>query len=432
MSVQIDSVTGIAAQVGISAGDMLVSINNNPINDVLDYDFYVCYNRLELELLHQNGEPYHLSIEKGEYDPLGLAFQTYLIDKQHSCTNKCIFCFVDQMPPSMRESLYFKDDDSRLSFLFGNYITLTNMKSEEIDRIIKMRISPINISVHTVNPELRCSMMNNRFAGEVLSYLKRLADGGIKLNCQLVLCPGYNDGEELSRSLNELGQLFPAVQSIACVPVGLTKHRDGLAQLEPFNRDTAAAVIDRIEAFSSAFLSQHGTRLCYPADEFFIKACRLFPAADYYEDFCQIENGVGMTAALTDEFESALSQLDYSQDARHVTLATGVDAKPQIERLTVMLAAKRPNVRCDVVAIENRFFGETITVAGLITGGDLITQLADVVLGEELLIPACMLQHEHNRFLDDVTLSQLETAVERRVCTVPNDGFELLDAILGE
>lgn len=434
MSVRIDGVSkkSIAEKHKIKAGDTLVSINNNSINDVLDYDFYVCYTMLSLELIDALGKPYTATVKKGEYDDLGLCFDTYLIDKQHSCTNKCVFCFVDQMPKGMRETLYFKDDDNRLSFLFGNYITLTNMKSEEIDRIIKMHVSPINISVHTTNPELRVKMMNNRFAGEVLGYINRLSDAGIKMNCQLVLCNGINDGDELKRTLNDLSKLYPSVQTIACVPVGITKHREGLYPLMPYDEESAGSSIDIIEQFSAEFYKKNGTRLAFPADEFFIKAKREIPSSDYYEDFNQIENGVGIIAAQKEEFINALEDIESCDIKRNITVATGVDAKPFIEHLVQLLKKKWYNFNCNVIAVENDFFGKTITVAGLVTGGDLIKQLSDVDLGEQLLLPSCMLRSEQDKFLDDVTLEDVQDALNIEIKLVGNDGYDIVDAFINK
>lgn len=431
MSVKIASVLkkSLAQKHKIASGDVLLSINDNAINDVLDYDFYVADQKLSLKLLRDGVTPYSVELKKPEYQDIGLQFETYLIDKQHSCTNKCVFCFVDQMPQGMRETLYFKDDDSRLSFLFGNYITLTNMKDEDIDRIIKMHVSPINISVHTTNPELRASMMNNRFAGQKLDYLKRLADANIKLNCQLVLCNGINDGDELKRSLLDLSKLYPAVQTIACVPVGLTKHREGLYPLKVYDKQRASETIDIIEEFSSDFLAKNGTRLAFPADEFFVRADRKIPESDYYEEFNQLENGVGIIASQREEFLLAIKDLEPCDISRKITIATGVDAKPYIEALVELIKPLCKNLSCNVVAIKNNFFGETITVAGLVTGRDLIEQLKPLNLGDQLIIPSCMLRNEQDRFLDDITLDEAQQALSIDIITCDNGGYDLLDAL---
>lgn len=346
MSVKIYSVKkgSIAAKKGLTGGDIVLTINNNAINDVLDFDFYMTDEKLKLLVLKKDGRKVLFLIKKDEYEDLGLEFDSYLIDEQHSCKNKCIFCFVDQMPKGLRETLYFKDDDDRLSFLFGNYITLTNVKQEEIDRIIKMHISPINISVHTTNPELRVKMMNNRFAGDVLKYIKQLADAGIKLNCQLVLCPDINDGEELKRTLNDLAALYPNVQAVACVPVGLTKYRENLPHIEPYDKESAAAVVDIIENFSDEFYSKNQARLAYPSDEFFIKAQREIPSGEYYGEYTQLENGVGIIAMQRSEFMEAFEDIEESSKIRKITVATGVDAKDFIVKLVDVLKKKWHNL----------------------------------------------------------------------------------------
>ncbi|MEG0570103.1 MAG: DUF512 domain-containing protein [Oscillospiraceae bacterium] len=421
----------IAEKKRIKAGDTLVSINGNPINDVLDYDFYVAEYELELELI-QKSRKKTIHVSKDEYENLGLEFETYLIDRQRSCRNKCMFCFVDQMPKGMRETLYFKDDDSRLSFLFGNYITLTNMDRTEIDRIIKMHISPINISVHTTNPELRIKMMSNKNAGDVLKFIPLLVNASISINCQLVLCNGINDGQELKRSLNDLANLYPGVASIACVPVGLTKYREGLSQLLPYDKATASEVIDIIEEFSQDFYQKNGVRLAYPADEFFIKAGREIPSSDYYGDFGQLENGVGLVASLRDDYLDLLKQSKINEKPRNISLATGVDAAPFMQYLVDETNKKCHNLNCRVIAIENEFFGKTITVAGLVTGQDLISQLEKQELGEELLIPACMLRNEQDKFLDDITLEQTKKKLAVKIRVVENDPDDLYAALCGE
>lgn len=436
MSVSIKSVVpkSIAAKKRIQSGDTLLSINGNNINDVLDYDFYAAETFLTLELLRQNGKPRAVKIKKEEYADIGLLFETFLMDPQRACKNNCVFCFIDQLPCGMRESLYFKDDDDRLSFLFGNYITLTNIPSEEIDRIIKMHISPINISVHTTNPELRIKMMNNRFAGERLSYLYRLAEAGISLNCQLVLCPGLNDGDELRRSLTDLTALRSSIASIACVPVGITKHRDGLPVMRGFTKEEAGEVIDIIESFGTPLLKEQETRLVYPADEFFIMAQREVPGYEYYGEFIQLENGVGMLALQRYEFEEALLATPENDIHRLITIATGVDAAPFIQMLVDLARKKWHNLNCRVIAIENEFFGKTITVAGLLTGQDIKNRLIDIRddLGEELLLPSCMLRREQDIFLDDMTLEELKEALQVPIRLCSNDGTDLLNALLGE
>lgn len=432
MSVKISSVDkhSPAEKCGIRSGDMLLSINGNEIEDVLDFRFYMTEKRLNI-VFERDGQTLKALLKKrGEYDETGMEFDTYLMDKQHSCKNKCIFCFIDQLPKGLRPSLYFKDDDSRLSFLFGNYITLTNLTEHEIERVIKMHISPVNISVHTTNPELRCRMMKNRFAGEALSALYRFAEAGIKLNTQLVLCPGYNDGKELEKTLEDLGALYPAVQSICAVPVGLTKYREGLEPLEPFNRETAGAVVDTMERFGDEFLKKHGTRLCFPSDEFYLTAGREIPDSSFYEDFLQIENGVGMWASLRDDYLAALEDAEADGKKRSFSIATATLAAPLMEFLMKKTAEKFPGVDYKIYTIRNDFFGEKITVAGLLTGQDIISQLKGRDLKGRLLLPPGVLRSEGDLFLDDTHIDDLQKAVGVPANCVPGNGYELCDFIL--
>ena len=432
MSVKISSVDkhSPAEKCGIRSGDMLLSINGNEIEDVLDFRFYMTEKRLNI-VFERDGQTLKALLKKrGEYDETGMEFETYLMDKQHSCKNKCIFCFIDQLPKGLRPSLYFKDDDSRLSFLFGNYITLTNLTEHEIERVIKMHISPVNISVHTTNPELRCKMMKNRFAGEALSALYRFAQAGIKLNTQLVLCPGYNDGKELEKTLEDLGALYPAVQSICAVPVGLTKYREGLEPLEPFNRETAGAVVDIMERFGDEFLKKHGTRLCFPSDEFYLTSGREIPDSSFYEDFLQIENGVGMWASLRDDYLAALEDAEADGKKRSFSIATASLAAPLMEFLMKKTAEKFPGLDYKIYTIRNDFFGEKITVAGLLTGQDIISQLKGWDLKGRLLLPPGVLRSEGDLFLDDTHIDDLQKAVGVPADCVPGDGYELCDFIL--
>lgn len=433
MAVMIRTVTpnSPAERAGIPPESRLISINRQEILDVLDYRFYQNESRLKLKV-EVAGKVKTYRIRKEEYEELGLCFDTYLMDEQRSCKNNCIFCFIDQMPKGMRESLYFKDDDSRLSFLFGNYITLTNITEHEIERIIKLHISPINISVHTTNPELRCKMMHNRFAGEALQVLYRFAKAGIDINCQLVLCPGYNDGEELRRSLTDLLQL-DSVQSIAAVPVGLTGHRNGLPALQPFDKKTAGAVLDIIHEFGDHALYLTGNRRVFAADEFYLLAEKEIPGPDFYDAFLQLENGVGMWSLLLDETIKAIDDADADSltNARKISIATGQAAGPLMKNIVDIATKKWHNLYCNVHTIDNRFFGGHITVTGLVTGGDLIDQLKGQSLGEELLISASMLRHEKDRFLDDVTVEQVEAALGLPIRVVENDGYELTEALLG-
>lgn len=432
MAVKIQSVIkdSPAFHAGVKENDILISLNGHEIRDVLDYMYYAAEINVSTTV-DRSGRRLTFHIEKSEYDDLGLEFETFLMDKKQSCTNKCIFCFIDQMPPNMRETLYFKDDDSRLSFLQGNYVTLTNLDQKDIDRIIDMRLN-INISVHTTNPELRCTMMHNRFAGVKLKYLKQFADAGIAMNCQIVLCPGINDGDELRRTLTDLGNLMPNIKSAAVVPVGVTKFRDGLYPLEKFNKETAGQAIDLIESFQAEFLEKYGTRLVFPADEFYITAERELPDGDYYEDYCQYENGIGMLRSLADEFESAMKIADDPTKPRTVSIATGAAVYDFLAKLVKKAEEKWNNIKCNVYKIRNDFFGETITVTGLITAQDIIAQLKGKELGDALLISKSMLMRDSDIFLDDLRIPDVEKALGVSVRPVDNEGFELLDAILYE
>ena len=433
MSVLVSGVSkkSIADKKGIKPGDVLVSVNSHEINDVLDYRFYIKEEKLILALV-SNGKAKKVHLRKDEDDDLGLEFDSYLMDRQHRCTNRCIFCFVDQMPPGMRETLYFKDDDSRMSFLFGSYVTLTNLTEHDVSRLIEMHISPVNVSVHTMNPELRVKMMKNKHAGECLSILKRLADAGIKLNTQLVLCPGINDGKELEYSLSELEKLLPSIQSIAAVPVGLTKFRENLPALRTYTPQEARETIEIVDSFGERCLEKYGVRLAFCADEFYLTAGMPIPDEEYYEDYPQLENGVGLWRNLEAEFSSALGQSSLEKDIeRRVSIATGVAAYPLLECLCRLVSEKYPLVKADVFEIKNDFFGRSVTVAGLVTGKDLISQLKDKPHAETLIIPSVMLRSEGDVFLDDVSLEDVEKALSVSVrVTDANSGFELLENIL--
>lgn len=435
MAVRITSVEpgSPARRARIHKGDTLISINGNAITDVLDYRFYMTDEHLEILLCDQEKKLRTVVVEKDEYDDLGLEFETYLMDRQMGCKNACIFCFVDQTPPGMRKSLYFKDDDTRMSFLFGNYTTLTNLKEGDIQRIIKMHISPINISIQTMNPALRVQMMKNPFAGESLKFVRMLTEGGIKINTQIVLCPGYNDGEELEYSLSELAKLGPNVQSIAVVPVGLTRYREKLTPLRGFFPQEAVEVVKTMERWGEYFCKEYGTRTAYASDEFYILAGKDFPPYEFYEDFAQLENGVGMMTLMQHDFTQALkeAQLEQSPAAHRCTIATGQLAYPMMQDFAVRVQQAFPQVQVQVKKIRNDFWGPTITVAGLITGQDLLAQLEGLDLGSELLIPANMLRHEQDRFLDDLTLEQVQETLGVPVLPVENDAFELLARMLG-
>ncbi|MBQ8011204.1 MAG: DUF512 domain-containing protein [Oscillospiraceae bacterium] len=418
-----------ADRTGIADGDILVSMNGHAVCDVLDYMFYAAETQVQL-VLERSGERFERVICKDEYDDLGLEFESYLMDQKMSCRNQCVFCFIDQMPPGMRKTLYFKDDDARLSFLQGNYVTLTNMTQEDIDRIIRMRLN-INVSVHTTNPELRCRMMQNRFAGEKLDYLWQMAEAGIQLNCQIVLCPTLNDGDELRRTLTDFGRMMPNLQSVAVVPVGLSKYRDGLYPLVPFTKETAAQALDLIAEFQEQFLEKYGTRTVFPSDEFFLLAERELPGGDDYEGYPQYENGVGMLRSLADEFDAALEDAEPEHLPRKVTIATGYAPHAFLSALTQKAEKQWEGLTCNVIPIRNDFFGERITVTGLITGQDLIAQLKGKDLGDELLLSSSMIRRDSDVFLDDVTIGEVEAALQTKIRLTANDGYELLDAILG-
>lgn len=432
MAVKIYNVTkgSHAEKAGIKSGETLLKINSNEIVDVLDYRFYQVNRNLSLEI--SDGENTRtIEITKGEYDEIGLEFETYLMDEQHSCRNKCIFCFIDQLPKGLRKSLYFKDDDSRLSFLFGNYITLTNITEHEIERIIKMHISPINVSVHTTNPELRCKMMNNRFAGDALKNLKRFADAGITLNCQIVACPGINDGDELLRTMRDLENL--GVEMTAIVPVGLTAYRDGLYPLVPYNKETAAQTLDLIESYGDVCKEKHGRRIFFAGDEFYILAEREIPAPEFYEDFAALEDGVGMIAYLTDDVKWALEELEYDEKPSHtVTVACGTGVYPFMKKIMTMINEKFPNNTINTQPIKNNFFGGGVNVSGLVTGGDLIAQLKGKNIGERLIIPSSMLRFENDLFLDDVSTDDVERELKVELVPVNNNGAELVNAIISK
>ena len=421
-----------ADKAGVRADDVLVAINKNQINDVLDYRFYLASKSVTLLVL-RDGKQKKFKIKKQEYDDIGLDFETPLMDKKHSCENKCVFCFIDQLPKGMRKSLYFKDDDSRLSFLHGNYITLTNLGDKDIQRIIDMHISPVNVSVHTTNPELRIKMMHNKRAGEVLGYLHRLADAGISLCAQIVLCRGLNDGAELDRTMCDLEALAPALGSTSIVPAGLTKFRDGLYQLQPFTPEECAAIIKQINDFGDMCLYKHGTRLFYPADELYVKAGLPLPDDSFYEDYSQIQNGVGMltdmrtcvSAELEDDAYSSLAKL-----SRTVSLATGYAAESHIKELAQMLMSRVDGLKINVYPIKNNFFGDLITVSGLLTGKDIIEQLDGKELGDELFIPAACLRAEGDVLLDDVSPADISAALGVPVSPLDADAREFVRSIL--
>lgn len=424
-----------AEKHGIKPGDLLLSINGREINDVLDYRFFLTDQRVELLLEHPDGGRYTEQIRKSQYDDIGLEFETPLMDKKHSCENKCIFCFIDQLPKGMRKTLYFKDDDSRLSFLHGNYITLTNLHKHDIDRIIEMHISPVNVSIHTTNPDLRIKMMHNKRAGEVLEYLKLLADANIMLCGQIVLCRGINDGEELERSMRELSILYPAMQSVSIVPAGLTRYRDKLYPLESYSQDDAKAVISQVDRFAKECKMNFGSRIFFCSDELYLTAGLPLPSEEYYEGYPQIENGVGMIRSLVSEFEDEMNFLDeYLENytpPRRVSIATGVAAYETVRAMASRLEAVTEGLEINVYKIINYFFGESITVAGLLTGKDMSEQLSGKDLGDVLLIPENTLRAGEDVFLDDMTPAVLSEKLGVPVVPSPNSGSGFINAVLG-
>lgn len=429
----------VAEEAGIKPGDILLSVNGQTVGDIFDYRFLTSETHVEMEIKKRNGMSVALIIDKDQYEDPGIDFEDPLISGVKSCNNKCIFCFIDQLPDGMRDTLYFKDDDSRLSFLSGNYVTLTNMRKNEIERIVRYKMSPVNVSVHTTNPELRRFILGNRFAGNILEKITILVKGGIKVNAQVVLLKGLNDGMELDRTLDELSALYPGIASISVVPVGLTRWREGLYRLEPYGSGDAADVLEQAESRQKRFLKQHGTRLVYLADEFYIKAGKALPPCEEYEDFPQIENGVGMMALLIDEFQEYVKKNARKMDrhagkpgwARNVSIATGKCAFSYIKQLAQVLERRYNNLKVNVYPIENSFFGENVTVTGLLTGEEIYRQLKGLDLGSELLLSRSMLKSGEELFLDDVDVKGLCRRMKARIVIVENVGGDLVEKILG-
>ena len=416
----------------VRVGDKLLSINGHEVEDVLDYRYWSYEPQLTLVFRSADGGEYSVKARKGEGEDLGLDFEEYLMDRPWGCSNRCKFCFIDQLPKGLRKTLYFKDDDARLSFLTGSYITLTNLSERELERICALKISPINVSVHATDGALRAELMGNPKAADIMGPLKRLADAGIVMDCQIVCCPGWNDRGQLSRTMSDLAGLYPGVNSVSIVPVGLTKHREGLAELRPFDRESAAETIDRVEAYAEECLQRLGSRVFWCSDELYLKAGREVPADEYYEEYSQLENGVGLMRLLETEFMAALRLAEPDEgEGGHFAIATGVSAAPLLEKLLQTAHKKCAKIDGRVYAVVNDFFGHTIDVAGLVTGGDLIAQLRGKDLGERLLIPHTMLRHGEGVFLDDVTLEQASEALGVSVTPIGGSGGELLDAMLG-
>lgn len=420
----------LGEELGLKPGDKLISMNGNPIRDVIDYLYYEAAEDLSL-LVEIDGEEVLFEIEKDSEEPLGLDFEDYLMDRQRSCKNKCIFCFIDQLPKGLRKTLYFKDDDARLSFLMGNYITLTNLSDEDLDRIIKMRISPINISVHSTEPDLRVKMMANPNAAKINEILKRFYDAGIEMNCQIVLCKGVNDGAHLEKSLRDLAALAPMVRSTSVVPVGISDHREGLYPLIPFEKEDAIAVIDLIERIGSEQRVKNGVAGCYASDEFYVLAEREVPAEESYDGYPQIENGVGLMRSLLVEMEDALAYEKGDDTLREIGIVTGVLAADYMRGLMKMIQKKFSGLRFEIYPIVNHFFGEKITVSGLVTGTDIVDQLKGRDLPARLLIPSSMLRAEQDLFLDSMSLEQVSATLERSIAISMNDGTDLLNKVLG-
>ena len=422
----------IAQELGIEPGDRLISINGQEIEDIFDYQYYVEDEELLLLIEKADGEQWELEIEKDADEALGIGFGAGLMDEYRSCCNRCIFCFIDQMPPGMRDTLYFKDDDSRLSFLQGNYVTLTNMSEHDIQRIIKYRLEPINISFQTTNPELRCRMLHNRFAGDALKMVDLLYQGGIEMNGQIVLCKGVNDGEELERSIRDLTRYLPLLRSVSVVPVGLTKFRDGLYPLEPFTKEEARQVLEIIHRWQKKIYEEYGLHFIHAGDEWYLLAEEEVPEEERYDGYLQLENGVGMLRLLFNEFEDAFRQQKGDQRSAELSAATGKLAYPYIRRMAERIEERYPGVKIHVYCIRNDFFGERITVSGLITGGDIIAQLKGKRLGSRLLLPCNMLKADEDVFLDDLTVKEVSDALQVPVNIVKSSGQDLVDAMLGE
>lgn len=425
----------IAEEMEIIPGDALLEINGHKIEDIFDYQYYTQDEYIEILVRKPSGEEWLLEIDKGYDEDLGITFENGLMDDYRSCHNKCIFCFIDQMPKGMRDTLYFKDDDSRLSFLQGNYVTLTNMSDEDVDRIIRYNLSPINVSFQTTNPELRCRMLNNRFAGQALEKAWKLAQAGIIMNGQIVLCKGVNDGAELDRSIRDLSAYLPNLESVSVVPVGLSKYRDGLYPLEPFTKEDAQDVLRIIHGWQNKIYPEYGTHFVHASDEWYILAEEELPQEEQYDGYLQLENGVGMLRLLLDEFAEAMEEdrINGRQArAKHITLATGRLAYRFIKQMAKQMEERYEGLQIDVIAIRNDFFGEMITVSGLLTGQDIMAQLKDRDLGEKLLLPQNVLKSGEPVFLDDYTLDDIEKALQVRIDIVKSSGRDFIEAILSD
>jgi putative radical SAM enzyme (TIGR03279 family) len=425
----------IAEEMEIEVGDYLLTINGKLVKDIIDYKFLICDEYVNVEIEKSNGEVWEMEIEKDYDEDLGIQFKEAILDRPQSCNNNCIFCFIDQLPKGMRETLYFKDDDSRLAFLQGNFVTLTNMSEEDIDRIIEYKISPINVSVHTTNPELRIKMIKNRFAGNVYDRLKRMAEAGIKMNCQIVLCPGINDGDELERTIEDLYKLYPKIENIAAVPVGVTKYRQGLYEMELYNKVTASAQLDRVWKLQERYIKEVGDPFIRLSDEFYVTAEREIPSTEFYGGFNQLEDGVGMIRIFRNNIQSFVSEL--KKDVKGCfTIITGVSAYNELVKAVESINQVNPRIKINVKKIVNNFFGKTITVAGLITSKDIIDQLKDEEIGDYVIVPDCMLRkgyelssNDEKVFLDDITIENLSKALNRKILICDYTGEDLISNI---
>lgn len=419
----------IAEELELEAGDYLITIDGEEIEDVFDYEYRINSEAVTVLIRKKNGEEWELDIEN-EYQDLGINFENGLMSDYKSCRNKCIFCFIDQMPPGMRETLYFKDDDSRLSFLQGNYITLTNMQEKDIERIIRFKLAPINISVHTTNPELRCRMLHNRFAGEALEKIDRLYEAEIPMNGQIVLCKGVNDGDELNRSIGDLVKYIPHMQSVSVVPVGVTKYREGLFPMEAFTKEDACETLDLIESWQKKIYKRHGIHFIHASDELYMLAGREMPEAGRYDGYIQLENGVGMIRLMTEELAEALLSMPDDDSKEELSMATGVLAFPYIKKYLEAVTEKYPGKTVHLYKITNWFFGEQITVAGLITGQDLVAQLKGKALGKRLLLPSVMFRNGEEVFLDDMTKGEAQKSLQVPIDIVKSSGRDFAEAVL--
>lgn len=426
----------IGEELELEPGDRVLEVNGERIEDVFDYRYLINDTYIEMTVLKKNGEVLLFEIDKYMDEDLGIEFESSLMDEYHSCTNKCIFCFIDQLPKGMRPTMYFKDDDSRLSFLQGNYITLTNMKDKDLDRIIRYKLSPINISVHTTNPELRCMMLHNRFAGKIMDQIQKLYEAETIMNGQIVLCKGVNDGKELEKTIQDLGGFLPFMESLSVVPVGISRHREGLYPLEPFDREDAKAVLKTIHTLQDQFMEEYGTHFVHASDEWYILAGEPLPEEDNYDGYVQLENGVGMLRLQEREFHESLEEARFSESSKlfekHCTIATGKLAGPFLKELVKDLNAVYPNIHVDVVVVTNDFFGPQITVSGLLTGQDIVAQLKNRTLGSELLLPVNVLRSGEDVLLDDMHINEIEKTLQVPVRIVQSNGNDLFDALVSQ